>query len=601
MTLLSQSEFLKALGWALLNSLWQFGLLWLIFIILTSLFKRITPAGKYAFALGTIASGAIWFATGLITRFMDPDSSLPYSNGSYFTAFSNAIGSYLDNSLSYLSTAYLVIVAALFMRFFRYFYSSFTIQTKGHSKLRAELRLYVKELADQLGIRRKVSVWVSEHIDTPMIIGFLKPTILIPIASINQLTVRQLEAVLLHELAHIKRNDYVVNLFIATVEIIFFFNPFSRLLIESVKQEREKSCDDWVIQFRFDPYQYASALLQLEQCRTAFHSTSLAATGEDRKVLLHRIQRIMGLKNTHPKNRCKLLTYFVLIGLISLIAFLDPGTMAVKKLVSNFPIVDNYLPAITDYNDVNIMAPRTITKPDSYLQQKKATAKKPVEIVPYHNTPEKPENIPDENGLLLTDVSYDEDYEHALIASLTNSVSKEERDFSIPEQAAPVIPPILSVSEFPYVPQSSFSYFLEDTSKPKTKLESYKELVARESLVQAKNAVDKIDWTRIEKSLQKSKIDLVKLRREIQKSLQELNWLEINQQVKDSLNNEAADNLKASLLDEYEAINNFKVRQRQYQEINMQLLHQQEQLKRDEELQRLNIEKKLQKRKIVYI
>ena len=65
----------------------------------------------------------------------------------------------------------------------------------------------VQQLAEQLEIKRKVQVWVSRYIDTPMIIGFLKPTILIPLASINQLSVKQLEAILLHELAHIKRND----------------------------------------------------------------------------------------------------------------------------------------------------------------------------------------------------------------------------------------------------------------------------------------------------------------------------------------------------------------------------------------------------------
>ena len=118
-----------------------------------------------------------------------------------------------------------------------------------------------------MGISRKVSVWISQHIDVPATIGFIKPVILIPFASLNNLSGDQLEAIILHELSHIKRNDYLINIMVAVIETILFFNPFVVLLSKVIKRERENCCDDFVLQYRYDPHSYAYALLRLEQSR----------------------------------------------------------------------------------------------------------------------------------------------------------------------------------------------------------------------------------------------------------------------------------------------------------------------------------------------
>lgn len=228
MDFLSQSAFLKALGWALLNTMWQFGLLWLIFIFFVNGRKTLTPAIKHGFSLLLISAGFAWFAGGLCYQYFAYSNATDQDTNSYF-AYNSSLYSvayevgknFLESNLSYLSFIYLFIVGTLFIKFFRFFYNSHTIQTKGLMKLPAELRIHIQQLVQQLDIRLKVRVWVSECVDTIMVLGFLKPTILIPLASINQLSVKQLEAILLHELAHIKRNDYLINLYVATTEILF--------------------------------------------------------------------------------------------------------------------------------------------------------------------------------------------------------------------------------------------------------------------------------------------------------------------------------------------------------------------------------------------
>ncbi len=94
---------------------------------------------------------------------------------------------------------------------------------------------------------------------------FFKPVILVPLAAINHLTPQQLEAVLLHELSHIKRYDYLVNLIINFIQTILYFNPFVKAFVKIVEKEREKSCDDMVLQFQYDSHEYATALLMLEK------------------------------------------------------------------------------------------------------------------------------------------------------------------------------------------------------------------------------------------------------------------------------------------------------------------------------------------------
>lgn len=606
MTLLGQSAFLKALGWALLNSLWQFGLLWLVFMLFIHSRKSITAATKHGFALVMITAGFTWFAAGLSFEYFTYSgvrnprfSGNFFGTESFYSTTYREMSTFLDNNLSYLSIIYLLIVAFLFVRFFRYFNHSRIIQTSGLHKLRAELRLYVQQLVEQLGIRHQVSVWISEYIDTPMIIGFLKPTILIPVASINQLSSKELEAILLHELAHIKRNDYLVNLFIATTEILFFFNPFTKLLISSVKQEREKSCDDWVIQFRFDPYEYASALLKLEQCRLELFSTSLAATGECKKVLLRRVQRIMGLKNQKPENGFKFLAYFFTIGLLSFIALVNPGDLVIKQLADDIRLMNNFI-SIRPKETGGQLAARSASNQIELAISTHTKQKTKVKKVNREQTPKADLNsIPEENGLLFSDVSNSNPGEmNAMATTLSNVLNREERDFSIPEKEEPLIPAAVVTKEFPFVPNSSFSYFLEDTSKPRIKQESYNERLARESMVKAQKAVEKIDWVKIEKEFKKSKVDLAKLRLQIQKSLQDLNWQEINQQVKDSLNKQNVENVRA-LQKEFENLNNYKIRQRQYLEIKTELQQEEEKYKRDEEMQLIDIQKKIQKKRVV--
>src|SRR5260221_13198766 len=104
----------------------------------------------------------------------------------------------------------------------------------------------------------------------------------------GNLTPEQVEAILVHELAHIRRKDFLLNLGVTMLEGLFFFNPFTRWLIADLKKEREFCCDDLVLQFRYDPHTYVSALLAV--ARQAFQTLQarlvVAATGRGGQQVL---------------------------------------------------------------------------------------------------------------------------------------------------------------------------------------------------------------------------------------------------------------------------------------------------------------------------
>jgi hypothetical protein len=129
----------------------------------------------------------------------------------------------------------------------------------------------------------------------PVVSGVLKPVILLPVAAVNDLTTAELQTILLHELAHIRRNDYLHNLIQVTTETILFFNPFVWLVSARIRRERELCCDDMVMAATGDSLCYARALAALEEGRVEAGGLSLAANS-DQLELLNRIKRIMTMK-----------------------------------------------------------------------------------------------------------------------------------------------------------------------------------------------------------------------------------------------------------------------------------------------------------------
>lgn len=309
----SQLNFLQSLGWALINSLWQMALLWVVYNLLLSFFPKLKPAFKTTFATWFITAGFAWFLFTFFNSLFFNDATDFYNkwsgliNENSWTVFVNKI-------LSGLAGVYFLVLIIPVWKFIRNYKYVEAIRKKGLSKIKAEWRIFVNRKADYIGIRRKVEIWLSDLVQTPVTIGYLKPVILIPVAAINHLSTQQVEAIILHELSHIRRYDYLFNLVINFIKTILYFNPFVNLFVKTIDRERENSCDELVLQYQYQATEYATALLLLEKNHQ--QQMMMAAAGKDYD-LLHRVEAILGIsKKANSTIRQVAVSFFTLLGII---------------------------------------------------------------------------------------------------------------------------------------------------------------------------------------------------------------------------------------------------------------------------------------------
>jgi len=290
---MNQVNFLQSLGWSLINSLWQMALLWVVYQIITVSFHKLRPAHKTSLATLLTFSGFAWFVYTLITSLVSQTNSITlfYNTG---LISDNTRKYFASKILPYASLIYLVVLIAPVWQFIRNYRFVQMIRNTGIKKMDVAWKMYVKRTSVAMGIARDVKIWLSEWVTSPVTIGYLKPIILIPVAAINNLTPHQLEAVILHELSHIYRYDYFLNLILSFIKTVLYFNPFVKLLVKSVEKEREHSCDEMVLQFQYKPGEYASALLRLEQNK---HRQMVMAAAGKNHDLLNRIESILGMRN----------------------------------------------------------------------------------------------------------------------------------------------------------------------------------------------------------------------------------------------------------------------------------------------------------------
>jgi uncharacterized protein (TIGR03435 family) len=147
------------------------------------------------------------------------------------------------------------------------------------------------QLGARIGLSRSVRLLVSALVQVPVVVGWLRPVVLVPVGALGGLPAGHLEALLLHELAHIRRHDYLVNMLQSVAEALLFYHPAVWWVSGHIRAERELCCDDVVVSVSVDALTYARALAQLESWRPAHLTPAVAATGG---FLSERIARLLG-------------------------------------------------------------------------------------------------------------------------------------------------------------------------------------------------------------------------------------------------------------------------------------------------------------------
>ncbi len=237
--------------------------------------------------------------------------------------------------LPWCSTFYLLVLGVLLVRYSRQYLYSRRLTRVGLARVPAELRVFVASTSRLMGIRPEVKTWLSTLVDVPLTIGSLKPVILLPAAMITNLSTQQVEAIPRPRAGPYPPQGLLLNLGITIIGLLFFFNPFSRLLIRQLQKEREHCCDDEVLQFRYDPHAYVSALLSLARQHRPGRLALAATGGGDEQLLLQRARKILQQKITDRKPGAR---PFILLFLSMAIAGLSLSTHTRQQPMTGQPV-----------------------------------------------------------------------------------------------------------------------------------------------------------------------------------------------------------------------------------------------------------------------
>ncbi|MCH5718419.1 M56 family metallopeptidase [Niabella hibiscisoli] len=223
----------------------------------------------------------------------------------------------------YAATLYMILLMVPLIKLLLGTQSIYRLRRQGLGKVPGPLKIFLLDASQYLNIKRKVSIFTSNLISSPLTVGFLKPVILLPVAMLNQLSMEQAQAIILHELAHIRRNDYLQNLITQVILTILYFNPFIRLLAKMQNLEREKSADNWVMRFEYDSCMYAKTLLLLARQNTATPNKLAVPISGKRSPLLERVEFLLGAgKRRYPSVKsisflCTLIVSMMLCSLLN--------------------------------------------------------------------------------------------------------------------------------------------------------------------------------------------------------------------------------------------------------------------------------------------
>jgi beta-lactamase regulating signal transducer with metallopeptidase domain len=173
----------------------------------------------------------------------------------------------------------------------------------------SEWQQALARLARQLGLRQRVRLLVSLRVDAPLVLGWWRPVVLVPLAALSSLPPVYLEALLAHELAHVRRFDFLVNVLQCCVEAVLFYHPAVHWVSRRMREEREHCCDDVAIAVSGDALSYARALTEMEALRAPIPELAPASNGGS---LMLRIERIL----RRPDHRTQTKAYLSAGGLL---------------------------------------------------------------------------------------------------------------------------------------------------------------------------------------------------------------------------------------------------------------------------------------------
>lgn len=297
-TTLIPANWIEAIGWTLIHSLWQgllIGLLaWPVLRALQNFSARIRYRVAFAALLLIPVLAGVTLARVYEPAVAVSNEPFVYVFGQPYVAAeapaaAEAVFSWMS-LMPWMVAAWLLGAAFFLLRFAGGFVFVQRLRFGQHSKLPFHVQASLNNWIHELGVGKKVRIAESALVKSPVLIGYIRPIVLLPLGCAAGLPKEQLEALLVHELAHVLRHDFILNVIQEIVRMFFFFHPVTWWLNNVIRDERENCCDDIAFRAGVEKIHLAGALASLEEQKLQHDELLLAAAG--RNNLLQRIRRM---------------------------------------------------------------------------------------------------------------------------------------------------------------------------------------------------------------------------------------------------------------------------------------------------------------------
>ena len=291
---LLDTPLVQSIGWALIHFIWQGTAIGLTTAIALRLLAGARPTMRYAVGCFSLV---LMLIVPIAAVFFDRISD-SVNVVSATTAAGAAVPSLPIDRL--LPATVIVWLAGVLLLSIRLIAACASVERlkRATRAVDATVALRVQSLAHRFGIDKPVRVFESALVRVPTVVGYLRPVILLPASVITGLAPAHLDAVIAHELAHVRRHDYLVNALQSLVETLLFYHPAVWWCSRQIRIEREHCCDDMVVEAGGNRVAYAAALAQLEELRGLQPMLSLNASGGR---LVDRIRRLLGESPTKER------------------------------------------------------------------------------------------------------------------------------------------------------------------------------------------------------------------------------------------------------------------------------------------------------------
>lgn len=319
-----------SIGWTIIHSLWQGALFVFLFVLFTVIFHQYGIRLKYTlgvivlflFLLNALFTFTIVFHHKTEKPVFPPQNQQVYNvNSAYVDSFhpryfedQQQRGSvqqsywallkklqHLLNKLAYvLAIIWTIGMSWLFVRQLRGYFVLNALRKNKLNIPATKWQAIVQQMSNSINLKRKVCLLLNPLVTSPMVFGFFRPVVFFPLRLISGLSDKEIQSILAHELYHILRNDYLVNVFQSVIEILFFYHPGVWWLSAKIRTLREMICDNMASNFSGHPEEYIHTLVKLEELRLADANLAMAANRNQNK-LLARIKWIVttkGIKQT---------------------------------------------------------------------------------------------------------------------------------------------------------------------------------------------------------------------------------------------------------------------------------------------------------------